>query len=141
MSYYIYLILAVSCFIAEIFSMEFSLICFGIGLLGASLTSWLGGGLWWQVIVFIIVSSALWISIRPIALKHFYKNSQHIKTPAEEIIGKEGFVEEDIDPVKHTGRVKVAGESWKATAKQPLSKGTLCRVENLEGVTVTVKEK
>ena len=35
MSYYIYLILAVACFVCELFTMEFSLTCLGIGALGA----------------------------------------------------------------------------------------------------------
>ena len=35
MNYYIWLIIAVCCFVGELFSMEFSLTCLGIGLLGA----------------------------------------------------------------------------------------------------------
>ena len=45
MNYYIYLILAVGCFVGEVFTMEFSLACMGIGLLGAGLMAWLGFGL------------------------------------------------------------------------------------------------
>ena len=63
-----------------------------------------------------------------------------MKTPADDVIGKQAVVEVDIDPLKGTGRVKVNGESWKATAGKPLPKGTPCVVEKLNGVTLFVKE-
>lgn len=141
MNYYVYLIIAVACFVGEIFTMEFSLACLGIGLLGSSLASWLGLGIWWQVGIFAFISGAAWIGVRPFALRHLYANSKHVKTPAEEVIGKTAVVETAIDPVQDTGRVKVEGESWKATAHKPLPAGTQCVVENLNGVTLTVREK
>ena len=141
MSYYIYYIIALCCFIGELFTMEFSLTCLGIGALGAGITSWLGLTIWWQVIVFTVVASGCWLGIRPLALRHFYKSTKHVKTPAEDVLGKEAVVEIAIDPVKQTGRVKVLGESWKATAEQPLAAGTHCVVDKLDGVTLTVHAK
>ena len=141
MNYYVYLIIAACCFVGEMFSMEFSLACLGIGALGAALFSWLGWGIWMQVFVFTLVSSVCWIGIRPFALKYLYGRSKKIKTPAEDVIGQEAVVETAIDPVKGTGRVKVAGESWKATAEKPLEAGTVCVVEKLDGVTLTVRTK
>lgn len=141
MNYYIYLILAVACFVGEVFTMEFSLTCLGIGMLGAGLISWLGFGLWAQVLTFTAVAALCWVGVRPFALRHLYDKSEHINTPAEEVIGKEALVEVAIDPVKNEGRVKVAGESWKATAETALPVGTVCVVEKLDGVTLTVKQK
>jgi membrane protein implicated in regulation of membrane protease activity len=141
MSYYIYLIIAVACFVGELFTMEFSLTCLGIGLLGAAVLSALGMPLWAQIAVFIVLSVACWIGVRPLALKHLYGKAKEIKAPSEDAIGKEAVVEVDIDPVQATGRVLVAGESWKATAAKPLVKGTHCTVEKLNGVTLFVKEK
>ena len=63
MSYYIYYILAVCCFIGELFTMEFSLTCLGIGAIGAGVVSWLGLGIWWQVIVFTVVASVSWLGV------------------------------------------------------------------------------
>ena len=141
MNYYWYLILACLCFVGEMFTMELSLTCLGVGLLGAALSSWLGVSLWGQVIVFSIVSLICWLGVRPVALKHLYKKGNTVKTPAEEVIGKTAVVEIDIDPVQNTGRVRVSGESWKAAAAKPLTKGTQCIVERLDGVTLFVKEK
>lgn len=141
MNYYIWLIIAVGCFVGEVFTMEFSLTCLGIGMAAAALASWLGLGIWSQVGVFALVAAVCWVSIRPLAKRHLYSRSQHIKTPAEDVLGKTAVVETAIDPVHNTGRVKVNGESWKATALQPLAKGTECVVEKLEGVTLTVRQK
>ena len=141
MNYYIYLIIALGCFVGELFTMEFSLTCLGIGLLGAALISWLGNPLWSQIALFALVSIICWLGVRPIALKHFYRKTKELKTPAEDVIGKSAVVEVAIDPVQNTGRVLVNGESWKATAAKPLAKGTACVVEKLNGVTLFVKEK
>ncbi len=141
MNYYVYLILAVACFVGELFTMEFSLACLGIGALGASAAAWFGGGLWAQVAAFATLSAVCWAGIRPFALRHLYGKAKHIKTPAEAVIGQEGVVETAIDPVQETGRVKVCGENWKAAAKEPLPAGTVCVVEKLDGVTLTVRRK
>ncbi|MGN1057898.1 MAG: NfeD family protein [Candidatus Avelusimicrobium sp.] len=141
MNYYVYLILAVACFVGEICIMDFSLACFGMGVMGAALTAWLGFGIWWQVTAFTVVSAVCWTGIRPFTLKYFYGRTKNVKTPAEAVIGQECLVQTEIDPVKGTGRVKVSGESWKATAKEPLAAGTVCIVEKLDGVTLTVRPK
>ena len=141
MNYYVWLIIALGCFVGEVFTMEFSLACLGLGLLGGSLMAWLGCGIWAQVLVFAAVSAVAWIGVRPFALKHFYGRSQLVKTPAEDVIGKEAVVQTAVNPTDGTGRVRVEGESWKATAAEPLQAGTVCVVEKLDGVTLTVRPK
>ncbi len=139
MSAYVYLIIATGCFIGELFTMEFSLSCLGVGLLVAALCSALGFGLWVQVICFCVASTLCWLNIRPLLLRYLDRFTKHVNTPAEDVIGKEAVVETAIDPVKQTGRVKVLGESWKATAATPLKVGEKCVVEKLDGVTLTVR--
>lgn len=141
MTYYLYLILAVLFFIGEMFVMEFSLSCIGIGLTAAALVSFLGGGIWWQAGAFIVAAVAAFVGVRPFALKFLYRHTKHVKTNAEALIGQEGLVETAIDPLQDTGRVKVAGESWKASASAPIPAGTPCVVEKLNGVTLFVKPK
>lgn len=141
MNYYVWLIIALGCFVGEVFTMEFSLACLGLGLLGGSLMAWLGCGIWAQVLVFAAVSAVAWVGVRPFALKHFYGRSPLVKTPAEDVIGKEAVVQTAVNPTDGTGRVRVEGESWKATAAEPLQAGTVCVVEKLDGVTLTVRPK
>ena len=141
MNYYVWLIIALGCFVGEVFTMEFSLACLGLGLLGGSLMAWLGCGIWAQVLVFAAVSAVAWVGVRPFALKHCYGRSPLVKTPAEDVIGKEAVVQTAVNPTDGTGRVRVEGESWKATAAEPLQAGTVCVVEKLDGVTLTVRPK
>lgn len=141
MNYYVWLIIAVGCFVGEMFSMEFSLACLGTGLLGAAAAAYFGLGLWAQVGVFAAISAIAWIGVRPFALKHLYGKAKAVKTPAEDVLGKPAVVEIAIDPVTGAGRVKVEGESWKATAKEPLNVGVKCVVEKLDGVTLTVRKQ
>ena len=141
MNAYVYLLIALACFVGELFTMEFSLTCLGIGLLGAALCGWMGCALWVQITLFILLSVACWLGVRPLALKHLYGKMKEIKTPSDDVLGKPAIVEVDIDPLRDTGRVLVAGESWKATASTALRKGTPCVVEKLKGVTLFVKEK
>ena len=141
MTYYIYYIIAVCCFVGELFTMEFSLSCLGVGALVAGLLSWLGWNIWVQVIGFSLVALVCWLGVRPLLLKHLDRFTKHVNTPAEDVIGQEAVVEVAIEPVKNTGRVRVLGESWKAAADKPLAVGVKCVVEKLDGVTVTVREK
>ena len=141
MNFYVYLVLALGCFVGELFTMEFSLTCVGIGLIGAALASWLGGVLWVQITTFALVAVVSWLGVRPLALKHLYGKVKDVKTPSEDVIGKQAMVEIAIDPMHDTGRVLVNGESWKATAAKALAKHTPCVVEKLHGVTLFVKEK
>ena len=141
MSYSVYLIAAVCCLVGELFTMEFSSTCIGIGFLGAALMSALGFSFTWQVIVFIVLAAGCWTGIRPIALRHFYKNSKGVTTPTQDVIGKDCLVENDIVPLKNQGRVLVKGESWKATAAHEIKKGTPCIVKEIKGVTLWVEIK
>lgn len=138
MVYYVYLILAVLCFIGELFFMEFSLTCFGLGLLGASLTSWLGFGLGWQVLVFVAVSLALFLAIRPLALKHLYHKSKHVKTNVDALIGRTVGVHTPPDAKTRIGRVLTDGDNWRAYFAQDAKEGEEMRVEKVEGNTLFV---
>lgn len=138
MVYYFYLILAVLCFIGELFLMEFSLTCFGLGLLGAALASWLGLGLGWQVAVFIVLSLALFIGMRPLALKHLYRGSKHVKTNVEALIGRTVTVLAEPEPHSRIGRVQTDGDNWRAHFAAHAPKGAYARVEKVEGNTLFV---
>lgn len=142
MTYYIYLILAVLFFTGEIFVMEFSLTCIGLGLLGSAAASLLGWGPWGQTLAFIAVALVAFIGVRPFALKYLYRRTKHVKTNVERLIGREALVEIAIDPIENTGRVRVeGGESWRASADNPIAQNTVVVVEKVEGVTVFVKPK
>lgn len=138
MAYYFYLILAVVCLIGEVFTMDFSLACFATGLLGASLAAWLGLSLGWQVLIFIVVSIALFTGIRPLAIKYLYHKSKHIKTNMEALIGREALVITAPDPDTRIGRVQVDGDSWRAQFSVLAKANDRVVVEKWEGNTLLV---
>ena len=138
MAYYVYLILGVMCFIGEVFTMDFSLLCFGLGLLGASAASWLGLGLAWQVLIFIVLSLALFVGLRPLALRHLYHKNKDVKMNVDALIGRTVVVLTPPDPKDNIGRVLTDGDNWRAHFAAPSPKGAEVKVEKIDGNTLFV---
>lgn len=115
-------------------------IWFAVGALAAAITAVLGGQIWLQVTVFILVSGALLAALWPF-VKKFLK--PHLtKTNVDSVIGTEGYITDDVDNLSATGQVKLGGMYWTArsTGGQPIPKGTLVRVDRIEGVKAFVSE-
>lgn len=137
----IWLILALAFFLLEIFTSGIAVICFSFGSLAAAVVAAFGGTVVWQVILFAIVSLLSFVFIRPILVKLFYKSGKNeIKTNAEAIIGRVGFVTEIVDNKNNTGRVKVDGDDWKAVSKDDsvIQVGEQVKIIKLDSIIVTV---
>ena len=65
-----------------------------------------------------------------------FLNPKVEKTNVEAIVGTEGYVTADIDNVSAAGQVKLGSMEWTArsTSGQSISKGTLVKVDKIEGV-------
>ncbi len=138
MAYYVYLILGVMFFIGEVFTMDFSLMCIGLGFLGAGAGAWLGLGFGWQVVIFILLSLALFVGIRPLALKHLYHKSKNIKMNVDALIGRTVVVLTPPNPQDNIGRVKTDGDNWRAHFAAPAQAGQDVKVEKIDGNTLFV---
>jgi membrane protein implicated in regulation of membrane protease activity len=119
-------------------------IWFAVGALAAAVTAMLGGQFWLQAVVFAVVSGALLAALWPF-VKKFLK-PRLTKTNVDSVIDTEGYVTEDIDNLNAVGQVKLGGMYWTArsTAGQLIPKGTLVKVDRIEGVKAfvsTVKEE
>ena len=137
MAYYTHLIFAVLCFIGELFTMDFSLTCFGIGLLGAAFGAWVGLGIGGQSVLFICISLLSFISVRPLAKKWLYMHTKHVKTNVDALIGREVIVLTAPD-AEHIGRVQTDGDNWRAYFSTPAQEGEKVRVEKMDGNTLFV---
>ena len=115
-------------------------IWFAVGALAAATTAMLGGQIWLQVTVFVVVSGALLAALWPF-VKKFLK-PRLTKTNVDSVIGTEGYVTDDVDNLSATGQVKLGGMYWTArsTGGKPIAKGTLVRVDRIEGVKAFVSE-
>ena len=107
---------------------------FAAGALVAMLISFLGAPLWLQILLFLVVSSALVVLLWPFIKK--YLNPQLKKTNLDAIIGSIGIVTADIDNIQAVGQVKLGAMEWTArsTSGNAIPKGTKVKVDRIEGV-------
>lgn len=126
--------------IGEAVSVGLTSIWFAAGALVALLAALLGGPLWLQIVLFIVVSALCLLAIRPLAQKHL--NNKTEPTNADRVIGSEAKVTETIDNLQGTGTVTIGGVVWTARSQNDrlIPAGTLVRVLRIEGVKVYVEE-
>ena len=142
MEYYYWLIAAIVLVILEIMTAGFGVICFAIGAVFSALVSGLGGSFTWQVVVFVIVSLLAFVFLRPVVIRFLDKRSKDVKTNADALIGRKGVVSECIDSEKHTGRVAIDGDDWKAVSEDGsvIEKGADVEIVKLDSIIVTVRQ-
>ncbi len=137
----IWLGIVVLMLVIEIITLGLTTFWFAGGALVAFIAALLGAPLVLQIILFVVVSVALLVITRPIALKYF--NKSRVKTNAESMIGKEGIVSDTIDNLNGTGQVKIDGMDWTARANDShrlFEIGETVRVVEIQGVKVIVEE-
>ena len=107
---------------------------FAVGSLAAVLVALVGGPVWLQVGLFLVVSCGLLAALWPLVRK--YLNPKLTATNVDSVIGSTGLVTVAIDNVTATGQVKLGGMEWTArsTSGEPIPQGTRIRVDRIEGV-------
>ena len=103
------------------------------GALGGGLTSFLGGPLWAQVMVFACVSTLLLFAVRPWAKRRLAATTPQMKTNVDALIGRSATTITAVDD--GGGRVRLGGEEWSARLA-PAVQG-MTRLEAGASVTVT----
>ena len=98
----------------------------------------LGGSIWLQALVFLVVSAAALTTLRPLVRK--YLTPKLTATNVDSVIGSTGIVTAAIDNIGAAGQVKLNGMEWTArsTTGDPIETGTRVRVDKIEGVKVFV---
>jgi membrane protein implicated in regulation of membrane protease activity len=134
----IWLVLLVVFLAAEASTVTLISLWFAAGALAALLASLTGGGVPFQVFLFLAVSVAAMAALRPLVRK--YITPKLTPTNTDSIIGTTGYVTGDIDNDAAQGQVKLGGMFWTArsTSGAPVATGTLVRVDRIEGVKVYV---
>ena len=138
-TWWIWMALAAIFIIAEIFTASFFILWFGIGAAVAGVLALLELGPGWQWGSFVIVSGVLLVISRKFAER--FTKEQPPGIGADRFIGKEGIVQEEIDNIKDTGRVRMDKEVWRAESEsgEVISQGTRVTVTRLDGVHLIVK--
>ena len=136
-----WLVLFVVLLIIEILTMGLTTIWFAGGAIIAFLMAFIGFTLPVQIIVFLLVSTALLVLTRPIAIKFFNKERQ--KTNAESLIGQKAVVLECIDTIRGTGRAEINGMEWSArtdSTDEIIEPGTVVIIDGIQGVKLVVRK-
>ena len=131
-------VLTVILLIAEAATVTVISLWFAAGALAAMVTALLGGAVWIQTLVFVLVSAAALTALRPLVRKHL--TPKLTATNIDSVIGSVGIVTGTIDNLTATGQVKLNGMEWSArsTSGDTLEVGTKVRVDKIEGVKVFV---
>lgn len=106
---------------------------FSFGALIALIVSFVPGVAWWiQVVIFVVISLAALLALRPLTKRYFKRNNYN--TNIDSFTGKRGYVIEDITFLK-PGAVKIGDVSW--TAIPVDKKETILENEVIEVVAVS----
>ena len=130
----IWLVLLILFLVAEAATVTMVSLWFAAGSLAALIVAVTGGPLGLQIFVALAVSALLLACLRPVVRKHFTPGLT--KTNVDAVIGSCGYVTADIDNVSAMGTVKLGAMEWTArsTTGAPIPKGTLVKVDRIEGV-------
>lgn len=125
--------------VIEAVTLGLSTIWMAFAALAAAAASALGAPLWLQFVLFVVVSVVLFVFTRPIAVNYLNKNRE--KTNVDSMPGRRGIVTEDIDNLRGSGQVEVAGMQWTACAEkqeEKIASGTEVEVVEVRGVKLVV---
>ena len=135
----LWLIVIVVCIAVEIGTLGLTSIWFAGGALTAFVVALLSAPGWLQIILFVVISALLLLFTRPFAVKFINKDTA--KTNYESMAGRVGEVTEQIDNLRATGCVRIAGQDWTARSAEEtgvIPVGSEVVVERIEGVKVIV---
>ncbi len=139
----VWVVAGVAFAVAEVFTLGFVLLWFGVGAIAASLVAIAGMGVWAQVLVFLAVSIALTVASRTIFEKALFRNrGPGLKTGVESLPGQVGMVTEASRGALCEGAVKVFGSTWTAfpaEGEAPLEIGERVAVDRVDGATIYVR--
>ncbi len=135
---YIWLAATVVFAAVEAVSVGITSIWFALGAVAGLIVSALGGALWLQIVLFIVVTAATLIFTRPLAKK--FINSRRVATNADRVFTISGVVKEDIDNLNASGVVSVDGKDWSARSLngELIKAGTVVRTKKIDGVKLIV---
>lgn len=125
--------------IVEVITMGLTTIWFAGGALVAGIAAALHAPVAVQIILFLLVSIALLVFTRPIAVKYF--NKDRSKTNVEGIVGKQAIVTAKINNLKGIGQVTVGGQEWSAKSfddQETFSEGSVVDIVAVAGVKLVV---
>jgi len=139
--WHIWLLIALICFIMEIFIPSFVLFNFGIGALVGSLAAGINLSPGMQVVLFSSGTLMSFFLIRPVMKKYAYRRAHDIKTNVDAMLGRRALVIEAIDNVNNRGRISLDGDVWlaRSLSNELIPAGTSVEIVQINSIVLTVK--
>ena len=136
-TWWLWILGALVCGIVEVMSVSFVFLMFAIGALAAGIAGACGANLTVQVVVFIVVSIALLVILRPFLKGRIDRSSGYVPSNTDALVGKTGYVTEAVG--ERHGRIQFSGGEWSARTEGPtLRVGAEVRVDRIDGATAVV---
>lgn len=135
----VWIVIGIALAVAEVFTMTFVLLMFGVGALLAAGTAALGAPVWAQLVVFGIGSGLSLALLRPVLTKHRLNQHGAIAVGVEAIEGSDAMVLRTV--TADEGMIKIGGEIWTARAydaTQVFETGEHVQVMKIDGATALV---
>jgi membrane protein implicated in regulation of membrane protease activity len=126
--------------LAELASMDFTLLMLAAGALAATGVAVVFPGLLWlQIVIGLVTAAAMLAAIRPLLVRRIHHGIE-LKTGSQHVIGRSGVVVKEIHP-DGGGSIKLGGELWTARPYDEVSTippGTRVEVMSIDGATAVV---
>ena len=136
-----WLVAMVALIVIELATLGLTTIWFACGALVAVVAAALDAPLLLQILMFVVVSFAVLLAVRPIAVKYF--NKDRTRTNIESMIGRQAIVVSEIDNMQGVGQVSVNGMEWSARStinELNIAVGRVVVIRAVDGVKLIVEE-
>jgi membrane protein implicated in regulation of membrane protease activity len=134
-----WLIAALVLALAELATLDFTLLMLAVGALGGSLAAALGIPVVGAVLIAVGIALVMLVAVRPPLVRWLHRNDVPLTSGTAGLIGRTGLVLERVTSLN--GRVKVSGEVWSARAADDgivLEPGSRVHIDEIDGATVVV---
>ena len=136
-----WLVVMVALIVIELATLGLTTIWFACGALVAVVAAAMDAPLLLQILMFVVVSFAVLLAVRPIAVKYF--NKDRTRTNIESMIGRQAIVVSEIDNMQGIGQVTVNGMEWSARStinELKIAVGHVVVIRAVDGVKLIVEE-
>jgi membrane protein implicated in regulation of membrane protease activity len=139
MAWLLWLIGAGALAVGEMLTLDLVLLMLAGGALGGMAVALLGGALWLQLTIFIVVSGVLLVAVRPIAKKQLTDRTPLQLDGVDTLIGRTAKVSAPVD--RTGGRIRLGADEWSARSQhsaESFAVGETVRILQVEGATAVV---
>jgi membrane protein implicated in regulation of membrane protease activity len=127
--------------LAELASLDFTLLMLAAGALVAAGVAVVAPGLFWlQLVVGLIAAAAMLVAIRPLLVRKLHHNHGELKTGTAHVVGRSGVVVREVGP-DGGGSIRLSGELWTALpfdGHSTIAPGIRVEVMEIDGATAVV---